>query len=128
MKILVAEDDYASRSAIVNFLNQFGECDATVDGNEAVAAFEMAVEEGEGYDLVCLDAQMPFKNGIEVYEHIRRLEKENGVSVDKCAKVIMTTALNQHMSDDKKLSGALYCTKPINYDVLRSMLEKAGLI
>ena len=51
MKILLAEDDFATRKAMVSFLSKYGECDVTVDGNEAVDAFLMALEEEEPYDL-----------------------------------------------------------------------------
>ena len=55
MKILLAEDDFATRKFMTNFLSKYGECDVTVDGMEAVDAFMMALEDGEPYDLVCLD-------------------------------------------------------------------------
>ena len=38
MKILLAEDDFASRKFMDKYLSQYGECDATVDGEEAVNA------------------------------------------------------------------------------------------
>ena len=59
MKILLAEDDYTTRKYMSSFLSKYGECDVTVDGMEAVDAFMMALDEGEPYDLVCLDVMMP---------------------------------------------------------------------
>ncbi len=32
MKILLAEDDFATRKFMVSFLSKYGECDVTVDG------------------------------------------------------------------------------------------------
>ena len=32
MRILIAEDDFASRKVILKFLSVYGECDVTVDG------------------------------------------------------------------------------------------------
>ena len=52
MKILLAEDDFASRKFMTNYLEKYGECDITVDGEEAVDAFMMALEDGEPYDPV----------------------------------------------------------------------------
>ena len=49
MKILLAEDDFASRKFMTNYLEKYGECDITVDGEEAVDAFMMALEDGEPY-------------------------------------------------------------------------------
>ena len=40
MKILIAEDDFASRKFMLRFLQKFGECDITVDGLEAVDKWE----------------------------------------------------------------------------------------
>lgn len=34
MRILIAEDDFASRKFMLKFLSKFGECDITVDGME----------------------------------------------------------------------------------------------
>ena len=34
MKILIAEDDFASRKFIMNHMSRYGECDGTVDGQE----------------------------------------------------------------------------------------------
>ena len=76
MKALVAEDDFASRKFITNYLSQFGECDATVDGMEVVDAFMMAYEDEEPYDLVCLDVMMPVLDGYQVLKAIRDIEAE----------------------------------------------------
>lgn len=39
MKILLAEDDFATRKFMSKFLEQYGDCDIAVDGMEAVDAF-----------------------------------------------------------------------------------------
>ena len=95
MKILLAEDDYLTRKAMDNFLSQYGECDVTVNGMEAVDAFMLALEEEEPYDLVCLDIMMPVMDGYQALMGIRNLEKERHIPVEKSAKIIMTTALNE---------------------------------
>ena len=42
MRILIAEDDLASRRFLFKFLSQYGECDLTVDGLEALDAYLMS--------------------------------------------------------------------------------------
>ncbi len=79
MKILLAEDDFASRKFMDKYLSQYGECDATVDGEEAVNAYLMALEDEEPYDLICLDVMMPVMNGYQALEAIRKDEAERGV-------------------------------------------------
>ena len=127
MKILIAEDDYASRSAIANYLKQYGQCDITVDGEEAIEAYMMALDAGEHYDLICLDAQMPFRSGFEVAEAIRAVERERDVPDSIKAKIIMTTALSYEV---KKLVGEdlYYCAKPFNFESLKEVMKYAGLI
>ena len=95
MKILLAEDDFATRKFMASFLSKYGECDITVDGMEAVDAFMMALEDGEPYDLVCLDIMMPVMDGYQALMGIRNLEKQRNVPEDKAVKVIMTTVLNE---------------------------------
>ena len=94
MRILIAEDDLASRTFMLKFLSEYGECDLTVDGMEAVEAFMMAHSMKQPYDLICLDIMMPKVDGLKALQVIRQLETQQNVPEDKRAKVIMTTALN----------------------------------
>ncbi len=130
MKILLAEDDFVTRRYMKDFLSKYGECDVTVDGMEAVDAFMMALEDGEPYDLVCLDIMMPVMDGYQALMGIRNLEKERNLEKDKMVKIIMTTALN----DEKnvKMAFELGCTvysgKPIDKERFEQALRKFGLI
>lgn len=130
MRILIAEDDFASRKVLLKFLSVYGECDVTVDGMEAIDAFLMALEEDAPYDLVCLDVMMPIMDGYQALKNIRDIEKEKNIPEEEKAKVIMTTALNEEKNVKKafELGCTVYCAKPIDMDKLKSMLEKLGLI
>lgn len=130
MRILIAEDDFASRKVILKFLSVYGECDVTVDGMEAIDAYMMALEEGDPYDLVCLDVMMPIMDGYQALKNIRDIEKEHNIPEEKRAKVIMTTALNEEKNVKKafELGCTVYCGKPIDMDRLKSTLDKLGLI
>ena len=130
MKILLAEDDFVTRKFMVNFLSKYGECDVTVDGMEAVDAFMMALEDGEPYDLVCLDIMMPVMDGYQALVGIRNLEKERNVPEDKAARVIITTALNdeQNVKMAFELGCTIYSGKPIDKDRFEQALKKLGLV
>jgi two-component system chemotaxis response regulator CheY len=130
MRILIAEDDFASRRVILKFLSVYGECDVTVDGMEAIDAFMMALDEGEPYDLICLDIMMPIMDGYQALKNIRDIEKERNIPEDKRVKVIMTTALNEEKNVKKafELGCTVYCAKPIDMDKLKGTLEKLELI
>lgn len=130
MKILLAEDDFASRKFMDKYLSKYGECDVTVDGEEAVDAFMMALEDGEPYDLACLDVMMPVLDGYQVLKALRNIEAEKGIPKDKRIKVIMTTALNEErnvkMAFD--LGCEAYSGKPIDVEKFDKVLKKLGLI
>lgn len=130
MKILIVEDDFASRKFILNFLSNYGECDVTVDGMEAVDAFMMAQEEEQPYNLICLDVMMPVMDGYQVLKTIRDLEKQKGIAEDKMVKIIMMTALNEEKNVKKafEMGCTVYCAKPIDLDKLLSVMRKLNLI
>ena len=130
MRILLAEDDFVTRKFMVNFLSKYGECDVTVDGMEAVDAFMMALEDGEPYDLVCLDIMMPVMDGYQALVGIRNLEKERGISEDNAVKVIMTTALNEERNVNMafELGCTVYSGKPIDQEKFEQVLTKLELI
>ncbi len=130
MRVLIAEDDFASRKFMLRFLSKYGECDITVDGLEAVEAFTMALEENEGYDLVCLDIMMPGLDGYQALKKIREIEKEKLVPEDKAVKIIMTTALNEGKNVTKafELGCTAYAGKPIDQEKFENVLRKFELI
>ncbi len=130
MKILLAEDDFASRKFMDKYLSQYGECDITVDGEEAVDAFMMALDDEEPYDLVCLDVMMPVLDGYQVLKAIRGIESQRKIPKQNCVKVIMTTALNDERNVKKafELGCEAYCGKPIDVDKFEKLLKKLGLI
>ncbi len=130
MRTLLAEDDFASRKFMDKLLSQYGDCDVTVDGEEAVAAFMMALEEDNPYDLACLDVMMPVLDGYQVLKAIRDIEAEKGVPKEKQVKVIMTTALNEERNVKKafELGCEAYSGKPIDVDKFEKVLKKLNLI
>ena len=130
MRILIAEDYFTSRKVLLKFLSEYGECDVTVDGMEAIDAYLMALEEDAPYDLVCLDVMMPVLDGYQALKNIRDIEREKKIPEEKTAKIIMTTALNEEKNVKKafELGCTVYCAKPIDMVKLRSTLEMLGLI
>lgn len=130
MRILLAEDDFASRKFMDKMLSQYGECDVMVDGEEAVDAFMMALEEEQPYDLACLDVMMPVMDGYQVLKAIRDIEAQRGISKEQRIKVIMTTALNEEHNVKMafELGCEAYAGKPIDVEKFEKVLEKLGLL
>ncbi|TWH49453.1 response regulator [Sporomusa sp. KB1] len=130
MRILIAEDDMISRKFLSKFLSQYGECDLTVDGLEALDAFFLSLKDNNPYDLVCLDIMMPKVDGVKVLKTIRQLERQNGVLPEEHAKVIMVTALGEtnYVQQSFELGCDAYAAKPIDIDQLVKVMEKLGLV
>ncbi|MCT4663270.1 MAG: response regulator [Tissierellales bacterium] len=130
MKILIAEDEYVSRKFLYKFLSDYGECDVTVDGMEAIEAFLMALDEGKPYNLICLDIMMPEVDGLKALKTIRQLEKERNIPKENRARIIMTTALNytKEINAAFEAGSEAYAAKPINTEKLVAVMKKLKLI
>lgn len=130
MRILIVEDDLASRKFMAKFLSTYGECDITIDGMEALEAFMMAWDEDKPYDLICLDIMMPTLDGKKTLKMIRDIEKQKGVADADRVKIIMTTALNDtstiHHAFDSGCEA--YASKPVNTKKFIEVMGKLGLI
>lgn len=130
LKILITEDDFASRRALQVFLSPYGDCVIAVNGYETVETFKDALEAGEPYDLICLDILMPEMNGHEALKAIRQAERDHGVDVSNLVKVIMTTSKDS-ADDIAEAFGSgcdAYVIKPLSKDKLYSELRKLVLI
>ena len=130
MRILIAEDDLASRKFMLKLLSAYGECDLTIDGMEALEAFMMAWDEGRPYDLIFLDIMMPTLDGEKTLKMIRDIEKQKGINDSGRVKIIMTTALNDtdRVTKAFEIGWEAYASKPINTEKLVEVIKKLGLI
>ncbi len=128
MKILIAEDDLASRKFLSKFLSQFGDCDITVDGVEALEAFIMAHEDNQPYDLVCLDIMMPKLDGLRTLSKIREIEEKKGIYDKERVRIIMTTALNDisNVNNAFEYGCEAYAAKPIDTVKFTEVMRKLG--
>lgn len=131
MRFLVVEDDFTSRKLLQRILSPYGEVDVAVNGQEAVEAFEMALEENRPYDLVCMDIMMPEMDGQEALKKIREVENTKGMRGANEAKVVMTTALDdpKNVVEAYYKGGATsYVPKPIDRQLFLQLLKNIGII
>lgn len=128
MKILIAEDDLTSRKFLLKFLSQYGECDLTVNGLEAIDAFLISLKESSKYDLVCLDIMMPKVDGVKVLKTIRSIEKQNKTLDEDRVKVIMITALGDtgFVRESFEIGCEAYAAKPVDIEKLTEVMKKMG--
>ncbi len=127
MKVLVVEDDYASRAVLHRLLMPFGQTEIAVTGNQAVSAFALALKGREPFDLVCLDIMLPGMDGQSVLKEIRTLESAGAREPRKPVKVVMTTALSDRtnvVEAIKQCDG--YLVKPFDNKKLVQCLKDLG--
>jgi len=112
-RILLCEDGRHNRELIRLFLEQAG---ATVteaeNGQVGVQRFREASEQGEGFDLVLMDMQMPKVDG---YEATRQMQ-----TVDQRVPIVALTAHAMTGDRERCLSVGCcdYLSKPIKRDTL----------
>lgn len=111
MKILVVEDDKMIREGISEYLSEFGYIITEAkDGREALSKFNNDI------NLVILDIQIPFMNGLDVLREIRK---------DSNLPVLMLTAF----SDEEYKIDAFtnladgYIEKPFSLPVLKARID-----
>jgi len=131
LRILLVEDDFASRLVLQTFLSRYGECHIAVNGREAVEAFRSALERGQKYDLICMDIMMPEMDGREAVRQVRTIEETHGILSTYGVKIVMTTALDdlkEVIRCFRELCDA-YLIKPIDLNKLLGHMQSffAGL-
>ena len=113
--ILVVDDNKNMQFILTNILHEKGyEVCCVGNGNKAVTEIKNKIP-----DLVLLDIRLPGKNGIEVLEKLRELDKE--------LLVIMITAYGDVKSAVKaiKLGAYDYVTKPFDNEELLNIIKNA---
>ena len=112
MRILVVEDDQIIREGICEYLSAFGyDIIEAKDGQEALIKFN-----NNEINLVILDIQIPFLNGLEVLKEIRK--KSN-------LPVLMLTAFNDEEYKINAFSSLAdgYMEKPFSLPVLKVRID-----
>ncbi len=115
LKILLAEDNAINQAYAVRILAKNGHAVTVAnDGAEAIAKWE-----GEAFDLVLMDLQMPNVDGFQATAAIR--EKESGS--DRHTPIVALTA---HAERDQCLSSGMdgYVAKPIRTEKLFREIER----
>ncbi len=115
-KILIAEDNPASREFLLELLGAQGYQVTAVEDGEA--ALRKAKE--EPVDLILLDIQMP---GMDGYEVLRRLRADPRSATQR---IVACTAYAMSGDEEKALAAGFdgYITKPIRAAALRTQIEK----
>ncbi len=131
LRALVVDDAPVNREFLLLALESLARCDAAASGEEALALFERALSGGLPYEAVFLDIMLPGMNGLQTLERMRTAEDAAGLPEPACARVIITTGLDDdHAASRAFISGRAvsYMTKPFRLRQIREELVKLGLV
>lgn len=111
MRLLVVEDDKTLREGIGEYLAEFGYTVIEAkDGREAISKFNHDI------NLIILDIQIPFVNGLDVLKEIRRKSK---------VPVLMLTAFSDEEYKIEAFTNLAdgYIEKPFSLPVLKARID-----
>ena len=117
--VLLVEDNKANQMFMKVVLKKFGlTFDIASDGNEAIEMFT-----NNRYDIILMDENMPNMGGIEATQNILAIEKDKGL-IHTPIVALTANALKGDRERFIKAGMDEYLTKPLNKDVLVSVLNK----
>ena len=118
-QILVAEDNEANRTLMVEALELFGFVPTTVtNGKQALDALRE-----RHYDLVLMDCRMPEMDGFDATRHFRALEEQTR---QPRTPVVALTANAMAGDRERCIQAGMddYITKPFELLELKSVVER----
>ena len=131
MRVLVVDDDPASRLILSTHLSEVAECTLCASGAEAVEAVSLSLATGTLFDAVFLDIIMPCMDGHETLARIRQAEEATGLPPERQVRAIMVTSMDDETNTltalfDGRVSA--YLSKPANRAELMDKLHILGLL
>ncbi len=130
MRILIVDDEATNRFLLKSHLAELGEADCAEDGEQAVEAVKRALKAGEPFDLICLDIEMPRKNGHQTLQELRQAERDHDIPFGEGAKVVMVSIVDDPQAIMEAFRGQCegYIVKPLRKDKLYREIDKLGLL
>lgn len=129
MRILVVEDDDATRLCLVKVLETAGKVVNVSNGVDALAEAAQALESGRPFDLVCMDIKMPRLDGQAALKALRALEAQHKVPPGQEAKVLMLSACDDTGNVCEAFFRGLadgFVSKPLRVAAFKDELRKMG--
>ena len=124
MKALVIDDSRTMRRIVASVLTGLGyETVEAGDGQQALDALA-AAGDAHGFDLACIDWNMPVMDGLTFVTKVRENRDWRGITL------MMVTTESEHGQIVRALAAGAheYLIKPFTPDALRDKLELLGLL
>jgi CheY-like chemotaxis protein len=124
-RILIVDDNKSWHEILTNSLKEFDiEVDCVLSGDEAI---ETVINSHGQYDLILMDWNMPYLNGIDTAQKIHKIceEKQNKHLIT----IVMVSAFRQEsiVKSAKEIGIDIFLQKPINPSILNNVLRSVFL-
>jgi len=117
-KVAIVEDNAAEREQLKGFLKDYGE---EKQKTFSVTCFPSGInflsEYNCGYDLVFMDIDMPYMNGLETARMMRKLDEK--------VALIFVTNLAKYAIKGYEVEAINFIVKPVTYSTFSAKLSKA---
>ncbi len=121
-RVLVVDDNAASRMIFENTLSAWGALVQTVEnGKQCLAAIETAEKNNNPFHLILLDGQMPIMDGFETAEKI----KSDYNHIDKTAILLTSENSSSKIKQAKTIGIPFYMLKPVKQAELKKVAQLA---
>jgi two-component system chemotaxis response regulator CheY len=125
MRALVTDDSRAMRRIITGMLTDAGL--VTIEAGHGREALDLLEEHGvgpDGFELICIDWNMPVMDGLELVGHIRRRREWRALTM------MMITSESEHSQVVRALAAGAheYLVKPFTAEQLRQKIALLGLV
>ena len=130
-KILIVDDDPFNLTALDQILSKLKiSCTLAFNGKQAIEKIEIRQKTRcssscRQYRAMFLDCQMPVMDGFETAKALKEMMKKREIDV---IKIVACTAFVQKSDEAKARESGMddFCTKPINFAVIKEKLAAAG--
>lgn len=127
MKILVVDDEYVALQLMTNLYRSYGECTPANNSLTALQTFTDALNQGEPFDLVSIDIEMPGMKGVDLMMELANIELKHNILPSK--KIIVSAeATRDNVLNSKRAGVDAFIVKPCNKATLHAKLIEAGAI
>lgn len=126
IRVLVAEDNQVNRMVAEGFLKKIGI--AAVYVENGLQAVEVICQQGEIFDVIFMDCEMPVMDGYSATKKIRQWEKDTNQLKPLKIYALSAHAMPEHeeRGHDSGMDG--YIPKPVKLDKLKGVLDKYLMI
>lgn len=118
LKVAIVEDEQKSADVLSSFFARYAEETGT---EFRTTWFSDAVNFLSHYqaefDIVCMDIEMPYMNGMEAAHKLREMDDQ--------VVLIFVTNLSQYAIDGYEVDAMSYILKPMKYPAFQMMIKKA---